>query len=77
MTLAAKAGIQVAETQVLTLANALHAVAVRRFDRRGAKRIHSISAGTALRAAAAAGQEPEMGYPALALLLRRAASRSA
>ena len=72
MTLAAKAGIQVAETQVLTLANALHAVAVRRFDRRGDKRIHSISAGTALRAAAAAGQEPEMGYPALALLLRRA-----
>lgn len=72
MTLAAKAGIQVAETQVLTLANALHAVAVRRFDRRGDKRIHSISAGTALRAATAAGQEPEMGYPALALLLRRA-----
>ena len=72
MTLAAKAGIQVAQTQVLTLANALHAVAVRRFDRRGDKRIHGISAGTALRAAAAAGQEPEMGYPALALLLRRA-----
>ncbi|MDB5860540.1 MAG: hypothetical protein JWQ76_4229, partial [Ramlibacter sp.] len=72
MTLATKAGIQVAETQVLTLANALHAVAVRRFDRRGGQRIHSISAGTALRAAAAAGQEPEMGYPALALLLRRA-----
>jgi serine/threonine-protein kinase HipA len=72
MTLAAKAGIQVAETQVLTLANALHAIAVRRFDRRGDARIHGISAGTALRAAAAAGQEPEMGYPALALLLRRA-----
>jgi serine/threonine-protein kinase HipA len=72
MTLAAKAGIRVAQTQVLTLANALHAVAVRRFDRRGDQRIHGISAGTALRAATAAGQEPEMGYPALALLLRRA-----
>jgi serine/threonine-protein kinase HipA len=72
MTLAAKAAIQVAETQVLTLANALHAIAIRRFDRRGNKRIHGISASTALRAAAAAGQEPEMGYPALALLLRRA-----
>lgn len=72
MTLAAQVGIRVAETQVLTLANKLHAVAVRRFDRNGAQRIHGISAGTALRAAAAAGQEPELGYPALALLLRRA-----
>ncbi|HSV83604.1 MAG TPA: hypothetical protein VLK85_30770 [Ramlibacter sp.] len=35
MTLAANAGIQVAETQVLTLADTLHAVALRRFDRRG------------------------------------------
>lgn len=72
MTLAAQAGIRVAETQVLTLASKLHAVAVRRFDRDGTRRIHGISAGTALRAAAAAGQEPELGYPALALLLRRA-----
>lgn len=72
MTLAAKAQIEVAQTQVLTLTGGLHAVAVRRFDRKGDKRIHSISAGTALRAAAAAGQEPELSYPALALLLRRA-----
>ncbi|WP_332827324.1 type II toxin-antitoxin system HipA family toxin [Ramlibacter sp.] len=72
MTLAAKAGIRVAETQVITLADKLHAVAVRRFDRSGEQRIHGISAGTALRAAAAAGQAPEMGYPELALLLRRA-----
>jgi serine/threonine-protein kinase HipA len=72
MTLAAKARIEVAQTQVLTLSGGLHALAVRRFDRENAHRIHSISAGTALRAAAAAGQEPELGYPALALLLRRA-----
>lgn len=72
MTLAAKARIEVAQTQVLTLAGGLHAVAVRRFDREGDQRIHGISAGTALRAAAAAGQEPELSYPALALLLRRA-----
>jgi len=71
MALAAKAGIRVAETQVLGLARE-NAVAVRRFDRAGEQRIHSISAGTALRAAAPAGQEPEMSYPALALLLRRA-----
>jgi len=72
MTLAARAGIRVAQTQVLTLPNTLHAIAVRRFDRTDHGRIHSISAGTALRAAAPAGQEPELGYPALALLLRRA-----
>lgn len=72
MTLAAKAGIEVAQTRLLTLAGGLHAVAVRRFDRKGDQRIHSLSAGTALRAAAAAGQEPELSYPALALLLRRA-----
>ena len=72
MTLAAKAGIRVAETRVIPLAGQ-NAIAVRRFDRAsGGQRIHGISAGTALRAAAAAGQEPEMGYPALALLLRRA-----
>ncbi len=53
MTLAAKARIEVAETQVLTLANGLHAIAVRRFDRKADQRIHSISAGTALRAVAA------------------------
>jgi len=71
MTLAATAGIRVAPTRVLSLVGQ-HAVAVRRFDRAGEQRIHCISAGTALRAAAPAGQEPEMGYPSLALLLRRA-----
>lgn len=71
MTLAARAGIRVAETHVIPL-RGHNAVAVRRFDRSGAQRIHGISAGTALRAAVAPGQEPEMGYPALALLLRRA-----
>ena len=71
MTLAAQAGIRVAETRVLPLVGQ-NAVAVRRFDRAEGQRIHSISSGTALRAAVAAGQEPEMGYPTLALLLRRA-----
>src|SRR6185503_19413083 len=71
MTLARKAGIDVAETKVVALLGE-HAIAVRRFDRDGERRIHSLSAGTALRAAAPAGQEPELGYPALAQLLRRA-----
>ena len=71
MTLASRAGIRVAETRVLPLIGQ-HALAVRRFDRAAGQRIHAISAATALRAAVAAGQEPEMGYPALALLLRRA-----
>ncbi len=70
MTLAAQAGICVAQTQVIHLA-AANAVAVRRFDRVGGQRIHSISAGTAIRAATAAGAEPEMGYPQLARILRR------
>ena len=69
MTLAAQAGIRVAQTQVL----GLHAVAIRRFDRTaGGGRVHCLSASTALRAATAAGQEPQMGYPELARLLRRA-----
>ncbi len=70
MTLAAKAGITVAQTQVIHLASA-NAVAIRRFDRVDGQRIHSISAGTAIRAATAAGTEPEMGYPQLARILRR------
>lgn len=70
MTLARRAGITVAETQVVHLAGA-NAVAVRRFDRDQGRRIHSISAGTAIRAATASGAEPEMGYPALARILRR------
>ncbi len=70
MTLAARAGITVAQTQLIALAGA-NAVAVRRFDREQGLRIHSLSAGTAIRAATAAGEEPEMGYPELARILRR------
>jgi serine/threonine-protein kinase HipA len=71
MSLAKLADITVAETQVVPLIGE-NALAVRRYDRDGARRIHCISAGTALRAQALAGQEPEMGYPGLAQLLRRA-----
>jgi serine/threonine-protein kinase HipA len=70
MTLAERAGITVAKTQVIHLAGA-NAVAVRRFDRERGLRIHSISAGTAIRAATASGSVPEMGYPELARILRR------
>ena len=70
MTLAAKAGITVARTQVIPLLGA-HALAILRFDRDRTRRIHSISAGTAIRAATASGAEPEMGYPELARILRR------
>jgi serine/threonine-protein kinase HipA len=71
MTLANLAGIRVAETHVVPLIGE-NALAVRRYDRLGAQRIHCISAGTALRAETVAGQEPELGYPNLAQLLRRA-----
>lgn len=70
MTLAERADITVATTQVIHLAGA-NAVAIRRFDRELGRRIHSISAGTAIRAATASGEEPEMGYPELARILRR------
>jgi len=70
MTLARKAGINTAETQVIKLQDG-NALAVRRFDRTPGVRVHSISAGTAIRAATASGAEPEMGYPALARILRR------
>jgi serine/threonine-protein kinase HipA len=71
MTLAKLADITVAETRVVPLIGE-NAVAVRRYDRDGSRRIHCISAGTALRAQTPAGQEPELGYPGLAQLLRRA-----
>lgn len=71
MTLAKLAGITVAETQLVPLAGE-NALAVRRYDRDGSKRIHCISAGTALRAQATPEEEPELGYPSLAQLLRRA-----
>jgi serine/threonine-protein kinase HipA len=70
MTLAERAGITVAKTQVIHLAGA-NALAVRRFDRGQGLRIHSISAGTAIRAATASGAAPDMGYPELARILRR------
>lgn len=71
MTLAKHAGITTALTQVIRL-QGLNALAIRRFDRDQERRIHSISAGTAIRAATASGQEPLMGYPELARILRRA-----
>ncbi len=70
MTLASRAGITVAETRPIALVGA-NAIAIRRFDRAQGQRIHSLSAGTAIRAATASGSEPEMGYPALARVLRR------
>ena len=70
MTLARRAGITVAETQVIRLATG-NTVAIRRFDREHGQRIHGISAGTAIRAATASGAEPEMGYAELARILRR------
>jgi serine/threonine-protein kinase HipA len=68
MTLAQKAGIRVAQTQLIKLAG-FHAVAIKRFDRDQGQRIHCLSAGTALRAATPIGEEPQMSYPALARLL--------
>ena len=65
MTLAAKAGIRVAETRAVRVVDG-HAIAIRRFDRAGGGRLHALSAHVALRAAG----EP-MGYPELAQLLRR------
>jgi serine/threonine-protein kinase HipA len=65
MTLAAQAGITVADTRPIQLARGT-AVAVRRFDRQGTTRLHALSANVALRAAGA-----ELTYPDLAQLLRR------
>ena len=65
MTLARKASIRVAETMPVRLTDG-HAVAVRRFDRAGDRRIHCLSAKVALQAAAEG-----FGYPELAQLLRR------
>jgi len=65
MTLARKASIRVAETQPVRLIHG-HAVAIKRFDRAGGRRLHSLSARVALQAAAEG-----FGYPELAQLLRR------
>ena len=65
MTLARKASIRVAETRPVRLTLG-HAVAIKRFDRVGGRRLHSLSARVALQAAAEG-----FGYPELAQLLRR------
>lgn len=65
MTLAAKAGIRVAKTRPIRLIDG-HAVAIRRYDREGSRRLHALTANVALKAT---GQG--MGYPELAQLLRR------
>lgn len=65
MTLAQKASIRVAETRPVRLIHG-HAVAIKRFDRAGGRRLHSLSARVALQAAAEG-----FGYPELAQLLRR------
>jgi serine/threonine-protein kinase HipA len=65
MTLARKAQIDVAKTSALALTTG-HAVAIKRFDRVGARRVHALSANVALKAAG-----EELGYPELAQLLRR------
>lgn len=75
MRLAQKAGILTADTELVTLRGE-HAVVVRRFDRDGAARLHTISAGTALRAVAVTGAMPDLSYPGLAELLRRAGDRN-
>jgi serine/threonine-protein kinase HipA len=65
MTLSRRAQIRAAETLALRLVDG-HAVAIKRFDRAGRRRIHALSASVALRAAG-----EELGYPELAQLLRR------
>ncbi|HKU14638.1 MAG TPA: HipA domain-containing protein [Steroidobacteraceae bacterium] len=65
MTLARKAKINAAQTQAVRLTDG-HAVAIRRFDRQGGRRVHCLTAHVALRAAA-----ESYGYPELAQLLRR------
>jgi serine/threonine-protein kinase HipA len=65
MTLAQQAGIRVAPTLPIRLPDG-HAVAVKRFDRVGPRRLHALSANVALKAAAEG-----LGYPELAQLLRR------
>jgi serine/threonine-protein kinase HipA len=65
MTLTRAANIRAAETMPIKLVDG-HAIAIKRFDRTGRRRVHALSAKVALKAAAA-----ELGYPELAQLLRR------
>lgn len=70
MELARAAGLDVARTQLIQLSGE-HAVAVERFDRAGAQRVHCISACTLLRSMTPGGQDPEFGYPQLARALKQ------
>ena len=65
MTLLGAAKIRAAETRPIRLIDG-HAIAIRRFDRVGLRRVHALSANVALKAAG-----EELGYPELAQLLRR------
>ncbi|WP_293750354.1 type II toxin-antitoxin system HipA family toxin [Limnohabitans sp. Rim8] len=65
MQLARRCGIHTADTLALPLPQG-HALAVKRFDREGVRRLHVLSSHVALRAAGEA-----MGYPELAQLIRR------
>lgn len=65
MTLAALAGVTVAETRPIPFKNGI-ALAIRRFDRAAGQRLHALSANVALQASGS-----ELSYPDLALLLRR------
>ncbi len=65
MTLARQAGIRTAETMPIKLVDG-HALAIKRFDRAGPRRVHALTANVALKAAG-----EELGYPELAQLLRR------
>ncbi|HTH80238.1 MAG TPA: HipA domain-containing protein [Ramlibacter sp.] len=69
MQLARYCGIDVPPTRAIRLAHGGHVVAIERFDRRGAQRLHALSANVLF----AASGEREPGYPALAQLLRRIA----
>jgi len=71
MTLAAKAGITVAQTKPIRFQTGV-AVAIKRFDRADGRRLHALSAHVALQAAGV-----EASYPNLALLLRRRGDSSA
>ncbi len=66
LTLGQQADIEVADSRALALPQGGHAIAVKRFDRAGHRRIHALSANVALKAAGS-----ELGYPELAQLLRR------
>lgn len=65
LTLAAKAGINVAETRPIPLGRGV-ALAIKRFDRTAGRRLHALSANVALKAAGV-----ERSYSNLAQLLRR------